>query len=42
MIGFVVSFLATSQASAQFSKAVVMLKGTVRSEQSGKSAFGEG
>src|SRR3954463_3047481 len=35
--GFVISFSATMQANAQFSKAVVLLKGTIHAEQTGKA-----
>lgn len=37
IIGLVFNFMGTQQAEAQFSKAVVVLKGIVRSEQSGKA-----
>ena len=37
IIGLVIGLMGESQAQAQFSKAVVMLKGVVRSEQSGKA-----
>jgi len=37
IIGLVFSFMSSEQANAQFSKAVVVLKGNVRSEQSGKA-----
>ena len=37
MVGFMVNLLGAAQAEAQFSKAVVLLKGSVRSEQTGKA-----
>lgn len=37
IIGLVFSLMGANQAEAQFSKAVVVLKGIVRSEQSGKA-----
>jgi len=37
IMGLAISLLGQSNAQAQFSKAVVMLKGVVRSEQSGKA-----